>query len=381
MHVICFSCNSHITNYIGIQYLKAKKISYIALPNERQEDLRSLKQYYQRKQLTLFDLVKVDYTRGELLQQYLSHLDTPYTVIMPHIERAAHFAIFHTLSTLDVPQIFIEPDGDIFNVSHGQFNPIQKDDVALTVQDFIKQTNGSIIDTGNHLFTQTPANKLLDYYLRNLPVMVRLLKVVKPMKSREKHSYYAPPSPISDVSLNKMTLQEQKIYMGALQVLAREGIVKMKRQKNMLEVIFIDLDYRDYFSKSGTWLEHFVLRIVSHIPDIDDALSSVFFMWDKARKDVKNEIDVMATYHNRLITISCKDSKHIIDDYLYELEAHSEILSEDGAVKIIATTATLSALIIERASILGISIVAFNGDVKQFENDLKFAITSSEDVV
>ena len=343
---------------------------------EKKNDLRSLQQYYQRKQLTLFELVKIDYTNNDALKTYLSQQREPCTVIMPHIERAAHFAIYHTLNTLEMPQIFIEPDGDIFNVSHGKFKQIPKDDVALTVQDFIRQTNGSIIDTGNQLFTQKPSNQLLDYYLKNLSVMVHILKDIKPMKSREKHSTYAPPSPISDVSLNKMTIEEQKIYMGALQVLARQGIIKTKRHKDLLEVIFVDLDYRDYFSKSGTWLEHFVLRIVSNMPDIDDALSSVFFMWDKTRRNVKNEIDVMATYHNRLITISCKDSRHIIDDYLYELEAHSEILSEDGAVKIIATTASLSPLIKERATILGIDIIAFNGDVNKFESEIKHAITS-----
>jgi|GEM_PF-2369896 len=378
MHVICFSCNTHIANYIGIKYLDANKISYLALPLEAQDDLRSLQQYYQRKQLTKFELIKMDYTHQEILEQYLRKQEEPCTIILPHIEKAAHFTIYHTLSSLQISQIFIESDGNIFKVSKGRFKQIPKDDVSLTVQDFIRQTKGNILDTGNHLFTQKPANQLLDYYLKHLPVMVHILKDIKPMKSREKHSKYASPSPISDVSMNKMTSEEQKVYMGALRVLTRQGIIKTKRRREKLEVIFIDLDYRDYFSKSGTWLEHFVLRIVSDIPDIDDALSSVFFMWDKTRKSVKNEIDVMATYNNRLIAISCKDSRHIIDDYLYELEAHSEILSEDGAVKIIATTATLSPLIKERASILGIHIVAFNGNVSTFKNEIEHIITSAD---
>ncbi|MCK8061662.1 MULTISPECIES: Card1-like endonuclease domain-containing protein [unclassified Fusibacter] len=367
--IYCFTHTNFISNYIGIKYTKDKQV--IIFHDHSQNDRiqrYQLQTYLKREGIKSISFRLIDYTSMDQIKMAFSKIKSTDTLILPELDHARHVNLFTLLGDYTFVKLFIESDGEIYNIDNDGSNHCPNDDVKLSISDFISQTDGKIIQTNNQLFEHPSSEKLLIFILNHLKHMQKILKHVRPMKKWDAGYVYPQVSPFSIVDLTLMNPKEQEIYTSALKLLEIDGLLAIKTDEKLLTVEFYDLRFKEYFTKAGTWLEHYTQRQLRQISEIRDVNSSVMFVWDDHSKTVKNEVDIMAVTENQLITISCKDTSKLVDDYLYEIESHADLLGTEDALKIIVTTASSNKFIDNRAKLLDVHIVRYTGDHDAFND-------------
>lgn len=364
MQTYCFSFSSNISNFIGIKYLKTEKITILYLKNNNDSINRYIMEKYLRR--NGYKNINIEaYTENTF-----KYINSKATVLLPPLNKAREIPIYQSAFKYDFKKLFIEDDGDVYNVENHSISEISNDDVDLSVRNFINQTNGHIIQTNNSLFDQKPANELLDYLVNHLKTMTHILKTVRPLKKNKEFEHGHLPNHHAILDITTLNKEELHVYLGALRILERNNIISIVKSPKSYFIEFHELDYKEYFSKAGTWLEHYTQRALESFEEIDDVNSSVMFLWDDEQKQVKNEVDVMGVVNNRLIAVSCKDTMKLVDDYLYELESHADSLGSDEAIKIIVTTAQIAEHIGSRAKLLDVHIVNSVDNYDRFRDDI-----------
>ena len=374
MHICCFSTSSNLSNFIGIQYAQGHSVTYI-YPKIKKSgydstllDRLTFKAYLMKNNIKDVNQVELNFEDLASIKSTLEKLPNDAVILMPAITRGPHIHIYQAVQSQSRRCLFVEPDGDLYEINSDGVIPLNDDDVSLSVKHFIQQTNGYIMQTNTQLFKETAANDLLNHILKYLEIFQNLFKNVRPLKKVEtvaQHPDAYDVSPLAIVDLTKMKPFEKSVYIEALSILKKHRILSMKQNNTTIDVEFHDIRYKEYFSKSGTWLEHFTQRALESVEGISDINSSVHFVWDRNLSHLQNEIDVMALIDNQLITVSCKDTTKILENYLYILESHSEQLSDD-AIKFVVCTTAPNALIQDRADRLNVHILVFDKDVKRF---------------
>jgi hypothetical protein len=312
----------------------------------------------------------LDYTSVDQLNQTFKRIESNDTIILPEVTHAKHVCIYTQLSNYNFEQLFIEKDGEIYSIHQKGISKLDNDDVKLSILDFISQTEGRIIQTNNKLFEHPASGLLLDYLLKHLGVMQEILKSIRPMKNEENTEVEGSRNVYSIVELNRLNKEQKTIYLGALHLLEKQHLVTLTESDKILRVKFMDIRFREFFSKAGAWLEYYTHRQLKSITQISDINSSVMFVWDDHSGSIKNEVDLLAVTDNQLIAISCKDTHKLVDDYLYEIESHADLLGSEEAIKIIVTTAEPSRHIIERSKLLNVHIIEFTGDDQHFKQSI-----------
>lgn len=378
MHIYCFAHTKPIINYLGIKFMKA---DWITIVHDKTTDDRFkrtiLQQYLQNNSYKAINFREIDYASASSMQVFYKEIPEDALILLPPITQAKHINLYLNQPTEKIRTLFIESDGDIFSVEHNTIKEYLDDDVKLLVKDFIRQTKGKIISTNNDLFTHPVANQLLKYFIEHLSLLKDIMKYKKPLVKIVDTAYSSMNpfnNPYSALSISVLNKQEQDVYLGALTLLEAYGVIEINRDNPNWIVKFNDLSYRDYFAKTGTWLEHYTFNALKKIEGVRDVSSSVMFVWDDQYNAIRNELDVMAIADNKLITISCKDTAKIDDDYLYELESHATQLATTEAIKLIVTTAEPNPVISLRAKQLGITIITYDSIESHFLSDLQKAI-------
>lgn len=379
MHICCFSMSSNLSNYIGIRYAKGQAITYIYPKLKKPQrditllDRLTFKSYLTKNSIKEIDQIEVDISDINALKHIIDQLPADAVILLPPLTRGPHINLYEVSFSQSRKCLFVEPDGDVYEITKNGAISMNDDDVSLSIKHFIQQTNGYILQTNTTLFKEQASNELLDYLISNLEIFQHIFKTIRPLKKVElplQHPNAYDSSPSAIVNLAVMRSDEQLAYLEALNLLKRHNILNLKTLETTIEVEFLDVRYKDYFSKSGTWLEHYTQRALENIEEIVDVNSSVMFVWDKGLQHLQNEIDVMALTENQLINISCKDTAKLLETYLYILESHSEQLAED-VIKIVVCTTAPNKLISDRANRLGVHIVVFEKNAFLFQKNIR----------
>ncbi len=251
---------------------------------------------------------------------------------------------------------YIEVDGDIFIENNGIFEELKQDDMELDVEDFIENFGGNISTSSENFFDEPTSIKAFDLIKDNLELYQSMMRPI-PIKSHFHDK--------NKVFINLKTFEEKpqaKEFMDKLlTLLSKAGKCDVKTKADEYVVYFHDKDYKEFFSKSGTWLEAITYRALAQIKSVESPMSSVKFYWKTGQGRVINEIDVMGVHDNNLVLISCKDTKSHTETTLYELFTHGEQLGFDSIKKILVTTSAPLEAFRNRAEDLGVSIVLYDG--------------------
>lgn len=177
------------------------------------------------------------------------------------------------------------------------------------------------------------------------------------------------------VNLNNVNIEEMDILNRSLEYLHHLKCINYIKINKKIQIDFLKEVIRSFIFKSGTWLEVLTEIIIKEIEEIDEVKSGVVFLWNESKKKVRNELDVLAVKDSILICISCKDSEKYDEDALNELDVYSKRLGGSLAKKIlVATKKPCKECVIDRARIMGISLVILEDDIEKFKDDLKRAI-------
>ncbi|MBN2897520.1 MAG: DUF1887 family protein [Clostridia bacterium] len=296
------------------------------------------------------------------LESLGKRLESEDVFVIPNSRFA--FTLNTVLQFKDLCQLaFVEEDGDIYLYKDNQFCEIIKDAVHLNVEDYIENFGGTIQHSNEVLFEEACAKELFNVLMRDLNIYRNMLKqtpIRTDQLSKQVH-----------INFDKLSGKQQILMEQLIDILVKHDICARlgKRHTHILE--FYDPRYKEFISKSGSWLEMATYLALTTIKDVESEMSSVFFYWNKNRNLVSNEIDVMGTYDNRLVLISCKDTGNQLEKALYELYTHGEQLGFDTSIKILVTTGELYSNILQRAKELGIYIVQFDKDIRSLNSRLK----------
>jgi hypothetical protein len=116
--------------------------------------------------------------------------------------------------------------------------------------------------------------------------------------------------------------------------------------------------YADLPPKAGDALEKKVTKCALDSGLFDDVRSNLFIRKQSKLGPVKNELDVVIIRNGRLAVCSCKDTREITKDHLYELSSLSR--REFAGIycgKVLVTTAAVTDAQVERAREAGIFLV------------------------
>lgn len=265
---------------------------------------------------------------------------------------------------------------EIIIYKKGQVEKINMELYDMNIEDFISISGGKI------LWDNTPKDdpKVLavyDYITNNYIKWKMIKSIFKDRKKLRFHDY------IYNrlfIDLDKLSAKDVDAILDFFKMLSDMRYVEYKYKKKKIRV-----DIKNEFAKSmilvsGHWLEFVTYTVLNKIDNIDDLKSGVVFLWDKDVDDVKNELDILASTDSSLICISCKDSKGYDQEALNELKVYSERISKGKSIDILVSTYyPEKENVINRSKEMGINIVVFNGDDKQFKRDLENIIFKDEE--
>jgi hypothetical protein len=178
------------------------------------------------------------------------------------------------------------------------------------------------------------------------------------------------------ISLKGINNEDRKEYYKLLTKFKELNLINFTyKDDEQVVIYFNNSEIKTLFLKTGTWLEVLVYKIVKEIKAVDDVQSGVLFLWDNEVRNVKNEIDVLASVKSQLVYISCKDTSKYDDGTLNELQVYAEQLGGDDVKKIlVATKPSYKRSTFSRAEEMGIHIVIFDGNVEKLKNNLQSVI-------
>ena len=145
------------------------------------------------------------------------------------------------------------------------------------------------------------ADKLLEVILRNTDLYDKLLTPV-PIKTdlANRHLVH-----LKREMINKA---EGKLLDELLDIMIQNGICAYHSKMNKEMIEFHNIDFKEFISKVGTWLEMVTYKAIKSLAQVSDVGASVSFQWHMNRRLTKNEVDVMAVHDHKLIMISCNNT-------------------------------------------------------------------------
>ena len=174
------------------------------------------------------------------------------------------------------------------------------------------------------------------------------------------------------INIDYLDAEEYVLINKCLTFLKEHNQITYCNVENNIKVIFLNDYIKSFIFKSGTWFEIFTKLIIKEIKTIDEVKSGVVFLWSGAKKQVRNELDVLAVRDSVLTCISCKDSKKYDEVALNELNIYANQLGGLSVKKIlVATMEPSKSVVMSRAEEMGIKIIIYNGDKNKFKNDLQ----------
>lgn len=361
----CLFEENNITNYIGIKHFNPMEIVILKSPDILAHyDYSSFESFLTDKGFKVFFKNTNPYNMGEL-QKAFSDTGEGDIVLLPNSNYAYIYNFYELVRSTPATLAFVEDDGEIYISGEHGFKYVHSNDVDLLVNDFIGSLGGRINHFSNILFEEPLCQELLKIILKNPNLYSEVFKYKTPMKSilDDKGKVL--------ISLSNLTAKEKNFIAYLLDLLNKNHICSKRESTLSYTIYFQDLRYKEYLTKSGTWLEHLTFNALNSISGIDDVKASVSFQWDAKNDILRNEIDVMGVFKNNLICISCKDTSSHSIEFLNELFIYANNLGSEESIKILVATHEPKSIIQVRAKELNIHILIFRGDVSSFQQELR----------
>jgi len=360
--IIVMQTEQNILNVIAIKHFNIKNI--LILNNSKLQSPfaeKGLKNYLLSEGFQAKEKILNPYNSKDL-ESLSTELKANDILVIPN-SRYAYSMNFLSFFKDTCKLAFVEEDGDIYLQQNGILKEIEQDYVALDVEDYIENFGGYIKDSSEVLFDEGPANKIFNHIMAHLSDYRDMLKP-PPIKLDTTTG-------LIHLKSNTFNPLQKKIMLEIIDIMKTNHICSVHQKSKGMDLCFYNHDYIDFIGKVGTWLEMATYKALSSINTVDSPKSSVFFYWNKKQHLVSNEVDVMGTYDNKLILISCKDTGKNLEKALYELFVHGEQLGFDQSIKILVTTSEVKSGLRQRAKELGIELITFEKHLRSLTLQLK----------
>ena len=242
--------------------------------------------------------------------------------------------------------------------------------IDLNIEDLISSFGGSIAIDQSSIYNSDAVNEFLNWILKNYGNFKKINRNVFKRNNIFINDKKSPNS--STILKSKINDYEKYILMDLINLLKEKKYLDYKIIKNNILLNYHDLGLKELMKKPGTWLEALIYKELNKMKIFNDIKTGVEFLWDEDNNILKNELDVLAIIDQKVVCISCKDTKRYGKDSFNELLVYSNKLGGDSAIKIlVATEEPEFEGDIERAKEMGINIIVFNGDTNEFQNQVE----------
>lgn len=366
-------------NAIAALNLNPEKIIFLYQNNiEDFEEFETIKSYL-KDRLTDIEIegIPIDEVKSKYIEPIISEYSGEDTVInLAGGSKLMSLIAYRAAEKYEITSVFVDVEHEsILNFTDNSIHRLDIEFADLEVEDFIESTGGKILLHSTELFNKSNVQEFVDYIIKNYELWTDFKMTII-------HSNFAQTNDSLmnrvTINLNKINNEDKKEYHKLLTKLKELNLIDFTyKDEGQVVIYFNNSEIKTLFLKTGTWLEVLVYKIVKEIKEVDDVKSGVLFLWDNDVRNVKNEIDVLASVKSQLVYISCKDTSKYDDSTLNELQVYAEQLGGDDVKKVlVATKPSHKRSTFSRAEEMGIHIVIFDGNVEKLKNNLQSIILS-----
>jgi len=261
----------------------------------------------------------------------------------------------------------------IYSINNDKFVQLDEEFIELSIEDILESTGKDILFEATQGMDELIEADILNFITKNFGAWDGIKRM---FVNRKQISSYKDLPLTMVVNWKRINRDIGKKLYELMKILEKNRLIYVyDDNRYTMKFRFKNKGIKRYFLASGSWLESLTYKCIKELREIDDIKSGVVFMWDYDAREVKNEIDVIASQDSRLICVSCKDTNHYDQDDLNEINVYSEELGGEDAIKIIVSTKEPHKhTIIKRAEEMDINLIIFNGDIVKFKKDLSLAI-------
>lgn len=242
----------------------------------------------------------------------------------------------------------------------------------LYINDIINAAGGEIVEDSSDLCNKKDLIYLSEQIYKNLNIWSKYKLRLYDTNIFKHYEKYPNKIYINTKSLNQ---EEKELLNKILEKLESMNELKYVEKSEDIEVTFLNKYIKGFIFKSGTWLEIATNNLINKLKEIDESKNGVVFLWNNENRTVRNEVDVVAIKDSVPIIISCKDSEKYNEMALNELNVYANKIGGRNAYKIlVATKEPSKGPVSIRAKEMGIHIVIFDGNEKNFISNIKAII-------
>jgi hypothetical protein len=268
-----------------------------------------------------------------------------------------------------VTLIYIDNDNGKILVLNEQLQELMPIRAGLTVEDIVCSTGAEIVSYSTDIYDKKEFRDLVGYMIANYDMWKSVKDILR--NTRIISQFVLRPLYI-ELATNKLSYLQLKAIEGFLKTLEdKQLIINYECYYDHIEFTFTDRAAKSFIMTAGSWLEALTYSCVKEIKEVGNAISGMLFVWDEELQ-VHNELDVVASVNSHLVCISCKDTEKYDVEALNELEVYAEHLGGRKVTKVLVSTKQpeRGEMIYQRAEEMGIKLVLFQGDVKDFKDKL-----------
>lgn len=370
-NLLCFFYEFNSGSIFTILNIKPNKVTFIIeRDKEFQEDYDNVKSYLIKriKGITI-DSVMLTEPIYEELEGILKEFSPKDTVIsLSSGSRLVALLAYKLSLDYGYKAVYgdVEREG-MFILSLRGPVAFKRAEEELRIKDIIASSGGKSLEESSRFYEDKKIQGMMSYIINNYHKWKKLKQLFRNREYIEYNDF----RPLR-ANIKKQGLHSFEDYMDFFRTGEALGIFYYKDYGDKLCIDFINMGYKSFIFKVGTWLEILTYSMVKQLKEIDDVKAGVVFLWDIDKDRIKNEADVLASAGSRLIYISCKDTASYDEDDLNELEVYANKIGGEEALKIlVATSLPNKNTTVLRAEEMGIHIIIFNGDINDFKGNLQ----------
>ncbi len=287
------------------------------------------------------------------------------------------FYLQEVLNKFDFELYYSDIDSNaVFRLKDHHFEKVKDSLGGIDVEEYIEIAGGALIKETSKINEDKKVALLTGFIADNQRRWKRLKKILI-RKNVVLHDHETPN--YVTVLTKNYSKKDYLSFKALLSFLQSIDYVKVKKVNyGEYKLIFDSPEHKAFLFITGSWLEALTYNVIRQIDDVSDVQAGVTFSWQSGDTTVKNELDVLASYHGKLFCISCKDSAHFDGDTLNELNVYAEHIGGEFVSKILVITELpMKRSVIERAQEMSIDVVLYDGDLFNFRSQIVALITQS----
>lgn len=364
-------------NAIAALNLNPEKVIFLYQNNKEDfEEFETIKSYLKDKLREVeIEGIPIDEVKSKYIEPIIKEYNGEDTLInLAGGSKLMSLIAYRAAEKYEITSIFVDVEHEsILNLTDNSIHKLDIELKELKVKDFIESTGGKILLQSTDLFNKANVQKFIDYIIKNYELWNDFKMTLIQSNIAQNNDSLTNRAIISLKGINN---EDRKEYYKLLTKFKELNLINFTyKDDEQVVIYFNNSEIKTLFLKTGTWLEVLVYKIVKEIKAVDDVQSGVLFLWDNEVRNVKNEIDVLASVKSQLVYISCKDTSKYDDGTLNELQVYAEQLGGDDVKKIlVATKPSHKRSTFSRAEEMGIHIVIFDGNVEKLKNNLQSVI-------